>query len=170
MSDAPPETLVVGLGNPLMGDDGAGLAALERLRTEYEVPPEVQLIDGGTWGMNLLPVLEGASSIIFLDAIRIGAEPGTVIELEQEELPRMLLHKMSPHQIDLREVLALAMLRGNLPEHLAAIGVEPEYVEMTLEISQPVQEAIGEMVTRTVARLAAAGHNCRRLKGAECTS
>lgn len=170
MSDARQETLVVGLGNPLMGDDGVGLAALERLRTEYELPPEVELIDGGTWGMNLLPILEGADSIIFLDAIRIGAVPGTVIELEQEELPRMLLHKMSPHQIDLREVLALALLRGNLPAQLAAIGVEPEYVEMTLEISQPVQEAIGEMVTRTVARLAKAGHHCRRLEGVECTS
>jgi hydrogenase maturation protease len=170
MNSAQKTTLVVGLGNPLMGDDGAGLAALERLRDEYEMPPEVQLIDGGTWGMNLLPLLEGADDIIFLDAIRIGAAPGTIVELEQDELPRMLSHKMSPHQIDLREVLALAMLRGNLPTQLAAIGVEPEHVEMTMDISPPVMAAIDDIVARTVARLAAHGHPCRRIASAACTS
>jgi hydrogenase maturation protease len=170
MSNSEKTTLVVGLGNPLMGDDGVGLAALERLREEYAVPPEVQLIDGGTWGMNLLPVLEGAKDIIFLDAIRIGSPPGTIVELEQDQLPRILSHKMSPHQIDLREVLALAMLRGNMPDQIAAIGVEPEHVEMTMEISQPVMSAIDEIVSRTVARLAAHGHHCRPHAKAACTN
>jgi hydrogenase maturation protease len=170
MSDAPGGTLVVGLGNPLMGDDGAGLAALERLREEYAMPPEVHLIDGGTWGMNILPVLEGADDIIFLDAIRTGAAPGTVVELEGDEMPRMLSHKMSPHQIDLREVLALAMLRGTLPDQLVAIGVEPDRVEMTLDLSPPVTAALDEIVARTVARLAAHGHQCHRVASAACTS
>lgn len=170
MSDTAPGTLVVGLGNPLMGDDGAGLAALERLREEYEMPPGVQLIDGGTWGMNLLPLLEEASDIIFIDAIRTGAPAGTVVELEREQLPKMLDHKLSPHQIDLREVLALAMLRGKLPDRLAAIGVEPERVEMTLDISPVVRGALDEVVSRTVARLAAHGHPCRRLEAPACTN
>jgi hydrogenase maturation protease len=47
-------TLVLGLGNPIMGDDGVGVAALQRLRTDWTLPPEVELVDGGTWGMNLL--------------------------------------------------------------------------------------------------------------------
>jgi hydrogenase maturation protease len=169
MNNTQEGTLVVGLGNPLMGDDGVGIAAMERLGEQYEIPEGVQLIDGGTWGMNLLPVLESAGNIIFLDAIRIGGEPGTIVELEQDQLPRMLSHKMSPHQIDLREVLALAMLRGNLPNQLAAIGVEPERVEMRMDMTASVTSAIDEMVRRTVARLAAAGHHCRPMSGA-CTS
>ncbi|MGH7521399.1 MAG: hydrogenase maturation protease, partial [Gemmatimonadales bacterium] len=50
--------VVIGLGNPLMGDDGLGLITLDHLRTAYAFPPDVELVDGGTWGMNLLPVVE----------------------------------------------------------------------------------------------------------------
>ncbi|HEU5041742.1 MAG TPA: hydrogenase maturation protease, partial [Gemmatimonadales bacterium] len=69
-------TLVLGLGNPLMGDDGLGLAALERLATRWVVPPEVQLLDGGTGGLQLLPPIEDADRLIFLDVIEAGEEPG----------------------------------------------------------------------------------------------
>ena len=55
-------TVVIGLGNPLMGDDGVGLAALERLRDDWDMPADVELVDGGTWGMNLLPVIEDAGA------------------------------------------------------------------------------------------------------------
>ena len=68
MSNPLHRTLVIGLGNPLMGDDGAGVAALERLRDEWELPPEVELVDGGTWGMNLLPLVESAPRLILVDA------------------------------------------------------------------------------------------------------
>ena len=69
-------TVVIGLGNPLMGDDGLGLAALARLSEDWTVPPEVELVDGGTWGMNLLPLIEDAGRLILIDAINVGAAPG----------------------------------------------------------------------------------------------
>src|SRR5678816_3693351 len=106
MTNPASRTLVLGLGNPLMGDDGAGVAALERLRDEWEIPPEVELVDGGTWGMNLLPMIEASRHLILIDAIRSGADPGDLVVLERAELPRYFSLKISPHQIDLREVLA----------------------------------------------------------------
>ena len=73
MSRPPSRTLVIGLGNPLMGDDGAGVAALDRLRNEWDLPEDVELVDGGTWGMNLLPLVESTGHLVLVDAIRSGA-------------------------------------------------------------------------------------------------
>ncbi len=127
MSEA--RIVVLGVGNPLMGDDGTGLALLDALGRRAGLPPGTALVDGGTWGMNLLPVVESASHLVLLDAVRTGAPPGTVVVLGRRELPRYLGLKLSPHQIDLKEVLALAELRGTLPARAVAIGIEPERVD-----------------------------------------
>ena len=87
-------TVVIGLGNPLMGDDGLGLVVLEELRTAYALPPEIELVDGGTWGMNLLPVIEDADELILIDAIDVGEAPGAFVRLEHNRLPRYLATKI----------------------------------------------------------------------------
>lgn len=168
MTDSARRTLVIGLGNPLMGDDGVGLAALERLRDDWDVSPEVELVDGGTWGMNLLPLLETADQVLLLDAIRSGSPPGTVTELVGDAVPRGLDHKLSPHQIDLREVLALTMLRDTLPRELVAIGVEPAQVTMSITLSAPVEAAIPLMLARAAVWLETHGHRCAQLAPLEC--
>ena len=155
-------TVVLGLGNPLMGDDGLGLAVLARLVEEWEFSPPVQLVDGGTWGMNLLPIIEDAESLVLLDAIRTGAQPGTVIELERAALPRYLAHKLSPHQIDLKEVLALAELRGKLTETAVAIGAEPAAIELMFHLSPCLEQRVGDIALAVVNRLAHWGHHCQR--------
>jgi len=156
------KTLVLGLGNPLMGDDGAGVAALTRLRDEWEVPGDVELVDGGTWGMNLLPLIESHDRVVLLDAINTGARPGTLVLLRREELPRYFALKLSPHQLDLREVLALAELRESLPETLIAIGVQPETVELNGRLSPRVATAVRRMVALTLDQLEWLGHHCER--------
>jgi hydrogenase maturation protease len=162
MSSLASRTLIIGLGNPLMGDDGAGVLALERLREEWELPAEVELVDGGTWGMNLLPLVESVRHLILVDAIRSGAPAGTLTVLERRDLPRYFSLKLSPHQIDLREVLALAELRGLLPENLVAVGIEPERVEMEMRLSPRVAAGLSKMIDLVVERLESAGHACRR--------
>ena len=147
--------LVVGLGNPLMGDDGIGLVALERLAASGAVPAGVELVDGGTWGMNLLHLIESADVVILLDAIQNGTAPGTVTELEGDAVPRRLAHKLSPHQIDLAEVLALAALRGTLPPRLVALGIEPGVVEMSTTLSPVVDAALPLLLARVIERLEA---------------
>jgi hydrogenase maturation protease len=149
--------LVIGLGNPLMGDDGLGLAALERLRGAG-LPGSVELLDGGTWGLNLLHRIEAADQVLFLDAVDAGRAPGDPVVLEREELPRLLDVKLSPHQIDLREVLALAELRGALPPRMAAVGLQPASVEMRAGLSPLLAERLGELVAMALDRLRAWGH------------
>ncbi|HTL04174.1 MAG TPA: HyaD/HybD family hydrogenase maturation endopeptidase [Gemmatimonadales bacterium] len=155
-------TLVLGLGNPLMGDDGLGVAVLHQLRQDWAIPAGVELVDGGTWGMNLLPLVESARHLILIDAIRSGAAPGTLVVLEPAELPRYFSLKISPHQIDLREVLALAELRGLLPDDLVAIGLEPERVDLELGLSPRVAARLDLVVNLVLERLEWAGHRCGR--------
>jgi hydrogenase maturation protease len=141
-----PRTVVLGLGNMLMADDGVGLAALARLEEEWFIPRDVELVDGGTWGMNLLPVIERADRVVILDAIDLGDPPGTLIRLEGDEIPRFLGVKLSPHQIDLREVLALAALRGTLPGEVIALGIQPARVEMSTTLSPVVSGRMDQLV------------------------
>lgn len=160
--------VVIGLGNPIMGDDALGIAALERLSAEWELPADLELIDGGTWGMTLLPLVESAERVLFLDAIRYGDVPvGTSVVLRNREIPRQLALKVSQHQVDLREVLALAEFRGRLPGDLVAIGLQTATYELGDPMSPEVESNVGCVVELAVEQLRAWGHECRR--AATCT-
>jgi hydrogenase maturation protease len=162
-------TVVIGLGNPLMGDDGAGLVALEILRERWNLG-HIELVDGGTWGMSLLPTIEDADRVIFVDAIRAGGMPGDIAVLERERLPIYFTRALSPHQTDLRDVLAAAELRGTIPSECVAIGVEPELIELGTELTTVVQRSIEPLVAAVVERLRLWGHACEpRVAGAVCT-
>lgn len=153
-------TTVIGLGNPLMGDDGLGILAAQRLQEEWFLPPEVQVVDGGTWGMNLLPLIDDADALLLIDAIDRNMPPGTQIVLARDEIPRALALKVSPHQIDLREVIALAELRGTLPERMIAVGLQPERVELGAPLSPAVERHIDHLVAMAASQLGAWGHQC----------
>ena len=158
-------TVVIGLGNPLMGDDGLGLAALAQLRDAWELPAEVELVDGGTWGMNLLPVIEDAGRVLLIDAINGDAAPGAEVVVPRYRLPRYLATKISPHQVDMADVLALAELRGTLPEHTTAIGLQPAKVGLSNELSEVLRCRLDDLVSSVVRQLECWGHQCT-LKGA----
>ena len=161
MSDAAGSTIVIGLGSPLMADDGLGLVVLEELRERWSFDPPVELVDGGTWGMNLLPSVETAGRLVLVDAINIGAEPGTCVLLERHQLPLLLSTKLSPHQIDVRDVLSLAEFRGTLPRDTVAIGLQPALVEMGIGLSPLIRTKIEDLLARVVQRLEAWGHTAR---------
>jgi hydrogenase maturation protease len=119
----------------------------------------VQLLDGGTGGLQLLPPIEDADRLILLDAIEAGEAPGRLVVLERDELPRYFAHKLSPHEIALRDVLALAELRDRLPADLVAIGLQPGRVTMGPGLSPEVEAGVPAMLDAVVARL---GHwQCR---------
>ena len=155
-------TVVIGLGNPLMGDDGLGLAVLERLRDGWDLPPDVELVDGGTWGMNLLPAIEDAGRLLLLDAVDTKAAPGTCTLIERAGIPKYLAPKISPHQVDLRDVLALAELRGTLPERTVALGLQPERVELGDALSPIIIHRLDALVDAAIRLLESWGHHCTR--------
>ncbi|MEW5914867.1 MAG: HyaD/HybD family hydrogenase maturation endopeptidase [Gemmatimonadota bacterium] len=164
MSDVPRDpkrrATVIGLGNPLMADDGLGVLALQQLREDWDLPDTVETIDGGTWGMKLLPAIEDADELLLVDAINLDMPPGTDIELERHEIPRVFALKISPHQIDVAEVLALCELRDTLPERMVAIGLQPERIEFGAALSPRVEERMDSLVANVVYQLELWGHRC----------
>jgi hydrogenase maturation protease len=163
----PVRTLVLGAGNPIAGDDGIGIAALERLREQWQFDETVELVDGGTWGMNLLPLIEDTPRLLVLDAVQAGRPPGELVTVERDALPRFLSLKLSPHQIDLREVFALAELRGTLPVQLIVLGIQPLRVEdMHVGLSPVVAASIDALVDAALAQLREWGHVPVRLVAA----
>lgn len=155
-------TVVIGLGSPIMGDDGVGLAALARLRDEWQLDG-VELVDGGTWGLSLLPVIEDADRLVLLDAIAAHAQPGDLVELARDQLPIYLSRKLSPHQVDMKDALAVAEWRGRLPAEVVAIGVQPHVVELSTELSPAVARQMDVLVRAVVAQLERWGHTCTPL-------
>lgn len=161
------DTVVLGAGSPLMGDDGLGVEIVDTLSRRWSDTPDLQFLDGGIWGMRVLPHVEGAKRLLIVDAIRAGRAPGTLVRLERGEIPRHFRQKLSPHQIDLSEVLALAELRGTFPSEAVALGIEPERVEPYAEISPPVRARIPELLDAIERQLAEWGHTllARRTAG-----
>ena len=146
--------LVLGIGNPLMGDDGAGVELAHRLQ-ERDYGPLVHVEEGGTQGMTLLPLLEDADTLILLDAVRTGALPGTVVTRSREELPRHFSRVMSPHQIGMKEVLGAAQLCGTLPRAITLVGVEAAHTEFCQPMSAEVRAAMPqalELIENLIAR------------------
>ena len=81
---------VFGIGNILLSDDGVGVHVLNRLQVEYDLPGYVELIDGGTKGLDLLPLLEDRDKVIFIDAANFKKDPGTIGEVKGDDIPAFL--------------------------------------------------------------------------------
>ena len=152
-------TVVLGVGSPLMGDDGLGVEVLGDLSATWAEAPDLRFVDGGVWGMLVMPCVEGADRLLIVDVIRAGREPGTLVRLERDEIPRHLRTKLSPHQIDLSEVLALAELRGTLPARIVALGIEPVRMEVYEGLSAPVRAMVPTLIEAVERQLEAWGHS-----------
>ena len=151
-------TVVIGVGNPLMGDDGIGIAAISAVRDRWGESESLSLVDGGTWGMNLLPLIESADRLLILDAIDRGVAPGSLVALEGDDIPRQLAIKVSPHQTDLREALALAELRGALPRVMVALGIQPAHVALSTDLSPIAAAGLPALLRDVDDRLRRWGH------------
>ena len=111
---------------------------------------EVQLVD----------LVKRFSDVTAVAGINLDMPPGTDIELARDEIPRVFALKVSPHQIDVAEVLALCELRDRLPDHLVAIGLQPETIEFGAPLSRRVEQRIDSLVSNAVYQLELWGHRC----------
>ncbi len=118
--------VVLGIGNVLWADEGFGVRAVEQLNAQWECPPHVELVDGGTQGLALLPLVESADRLIVFDAVDFGLVPGTLDVREGDAVPACLnARRMSLHQMGFADVLACAQLKGRYPDEIVLIGVQP---------------------------------------------
>jgi len=146
--------LVLGIGNLVMGDDGVGVLVAQRLQQEYRFAENVEIVDGGTLGLDLLPKLENISNLIMIDAVETGQSAGTCVRLCGRELPIALETKISPHQMGLKDLLAVSELMGHLPKEMVLIGVQPGSIEMEIGLTAEVEAQLEILVSNVLNELA----------------
>ena len=151
------KTLVLGLGNTLLGDEGIGVHALESLRhfidhSEPDLSNQIEILDGGTLSFTLAAAIEDCAQLIVIDAARLDAAPGTVGVFEDEAMDHFLGtgKRSSVHEVSLLDLMAVAALSGHLPQHRALIGVEPDYIDWADEPTPAVGQAIPLVCERVV--------------------
>jgi hydrogenase maturation protease len=141
------KTLILGVGNYLMSDDGLSVHVLERLQADNLIPDNIQMIDGGTCGLDLLQYLEGVSNLIIIDAIKTrDGIPGSIIRLDGDKIPAYLSLKISPHDIGLPDLLATAKLRDLFPEKIVVFGIQPASLELGIELSPEVASKVDALI------------------------
>jgi hydrogenase maturation protease len=139
-------TVILGVGNLLLTDDGVGIHAIQKLQADYSLPAGVQVVDGGTCGLDLLQFLEGVDHLIIIDAAKLGKAPGSIVRLEGDQVPAYLALKTSPHEIGLPELLFTARLTDIYPERVVIFGVQPESIETHLGLTPAVAARLEELV------------------------
>jgi hydrogenase maturation protease len=139
--------LVLGIGNPLLADDGAGVHAALRLMDRAAGRSDVTILDAGTLSFSLLPALENADGLIAIDATRDGGRPGELRVCEGEAFDRFVRRSgRSVNEVGLADLLERARNCGRLPDKRVLIGVEPALVDWGLELSAPVAAAVPRCV------------------------
>jgi len=136
--------LVLGIGNTLLGDEGAGVHAMRRLEKSCGGLAGVEFVDGGTLSFTLAGLIESSAALIVLDAAEMKAAPGSVAVFEGERMDEFLgsERKRSVHEVSLLDLMALAALGGRLPARRALIGIQPQQIDWAETPSEVVAEAI----------------------------
>jgi hydrogenase maturation protease len=145
--------LVLGIGNPIMSDDAVGGRLLQLLEQRYRFPSAVKLVDGDTMGTALLHHLEGVEKLLVVDAVETGGPPGTLIRLADDEIPRVMVAKLSPHQQGLSDLLAVASLQGWIPREVVVWGVQPASLDLGIDLSPPVAAQLEPLTARILEEL-----------------
>lgn len=156
--------LVLGLGNILLGDEGIGVHVAQELQSK-RLPYDVEVIDGGTAGLDVLLLAQGVEKLVVIDALRAGKEAGTIYKAqfkieECDKLERIFSsgNKISLHQAGLIDALAAVRKMDYAPKEIVVIGVEPETMDCGLELSDKLKHKLAEVIDTVLREIEDAVH------------
>lgn len=138
--------LVLGLGNPLVGDDGVGAAVLEALETHYLIPPALHLVDGGTMGLYLIDRVSRYERLLVVDCVDLEEPPGTVVRIEGEDVISAFRTRISPHVEGVNDLLTALTLMGKRPKEVVVVGMVPRRLEVGVGLSEEVRRGLKKML------------------------
>jgi hydrogenase maturation protease len=127
------DTVVVGVGNTILSDDGVGVHAARLLQHDPRVPVGVTILDGGTLGLELMPYVSDASRVLFLDAVNSGTAPGTPIRMTGSELLGTS-SGLSVHQLGVADLIAALALISTVPQDIVVLGVQPANTDWSTQL------------------------------------
>jgi len=137
--------LLLGVGNIVQQDDGVGVHAITELM-KREWPEEVELYDGGTLGIDLLPIIQNRDTIIVIDAVNGGESPGTLFKFSPDEVTLKVQPYDSLHQLGFLETVSMAQILGTEPNHVLVIGCQPNVVDWGLELTETISGKIARIL------------------------
>lgn len=150
--------VVLGVGNTLMSDEGVGVHAVTALAEGYQLPDTVEVVDGGTAGMDCLDRIADADLLLIADCMRSKDKaPGTITRLADDQINAWFKTKISPHQVGLSDVLAACAFHGFPPKKVVLIGVQPASFETSMELTPAVAAVVPEVIDRLIEELAGMG-------------
>ena len=158
------ETMVIGVGNTILSDDGVGVHAARLLEDDPRVPKGVNILDGGTIGLELVPYLSDASRILFLDAINSGGAPGTLTRMIARDFLG-ISGGWSAHQLGVADLIAALLLVASSPQEIVVLGVQPGNTDWGTTLSAKVEAALAPLVEAAVAQLRVWGVSRQRWFG-----
>lgn len=137
--------MVVGVGNELLSDEGLGVHVAKALQ-KMDIPPEIEVVEGGTDGFALMPIIMETDLLYLIDSIKGGSEPGTIYKFNIKNAPACMdLYKTSVHQIGILEVIRLTSLVGKSPE-TTIIGMEPKSISLGMDLSPEIKAKIPRII------------------------
>ena len=144
--------LILGIGNILLRDEGVGVRVIEQMQNMH-LPDDVELVDGGTAGADLLDVLAERQKIIVIDAIQADYEPGTVLRFTADDLTQPDGVGMSLHELGLGEALKMTKQLGCAPQDVVVFGIKPKDISCGLEISEEISASIPKVIELVLAEI-----------------
>lgn len=151
---------VIGVGNILMQDEGVGPKVAEILRRDYNFEPNIEIIDGGTLGLDLLTYIEKHKKIIIIDVVDFGKKPGFIKILKGDEIPPYLKTKLSVHHVGVQDLIEVARLMGYIPEELVLVGIQPESIDLGLDLTPTVAGKLNLLIEEILVILKSWGIEC----------
>ena len=151
---------LIGVGNILLRDEGAGVHVINAIKKRYTFSPEVEIVDGGTMGLDLLPIIEGKDKVLIIDAVDFGKEPGYIGIIENDAIPFVLNTKLSVHHINLSDVLFALKLIGRFPSEICLIGIQPQSIDVGLNMTDGINDKIDKLIEEALIRLKRWGVLC----------
>ena len=146
------DTVVVGVGNIILSDDGVGVHAARLLESDPKVPRGVTILDGGTLGLDLMPYVSDAARVLFLDAVNSGGAPGTLVRLSGKDLLGASAG-MSVHQVGVADLIAALALMASKPQEIVVLGVQPAHTDWGTTLTPEVEAALPRLRDAALAQL-----------------
>lgn len=152
-----PHIMIMGIGCVLLCDEGFGVKVVHEIDRRYVFPDNVEVIDGGVLGVNLLGFMSRAERLIVVDAVRNKGAPGDLYRITGDQVPERIRAKNSLHQVDFLEALTLCHALGNVPETVI-IGIEPADIDTcSIEMTPLVRDQMGAAIQMILSELTSWG-------------
>lgn len=144
---------VLGIGNILLGDEGIGVRVIQELQRAYHFPQNVQILDGGTLGLELVGSLYDTDKLLIVDAVLGRQTPGTIYEFDNDTIKAYFKNKVSLHELGIQDVLAALEVLDKPVKEMIIFGVQPACIELDLELSPLISEQVTPIISRIISTL-----------------